>query len=207
MVNDGLLALLPEYGLPLFALTLTLSCLGLPLPASLFMLLMGSFVAADEFSFLPVFLSALLAAIAGDQAGFLAGRLGGATVVNRLGRTTRRRQALEKAHAFIDRNGPAGVFLTRWLLSPLGPYVNLITGATRYPWLLFTLFGALGEVVWVSLYLGLGFAFSDNVTAVAEIAGNATGFLAAGAVALLLGWRVAVLLRQKSGADASGDRA
>ena len=184
-MSDSILALVPIYGLPLLALTTALSCLGLPFPASMVMLLMGSFVAADEFSLLPVFLSALLAALAGDQLGFFVGRRGGASVIDRLTRAPKRRRTLEKARAFIDRNGRIGIFLTRWLLSPLGPYINVIAGAAGYPWRHFTLFGALGEVVWVSLYVGLGYVFSDNVTAVAEIAGNATGFLAAGAVTRL----------------------
>ena len=54
-------------------------------------------------------------------------------------------------------------------------------------WGIFTVFSVAGEAVWVSIYTGLGFVFSDQIEMVADIAANLSGFLAAGAVAALLG--------------------
>ena len=52
---------------------------------------------------------------------------------------------------------------------------------------LLTLTADAGEVVWVSLYTGLGYVFADNFVAVGNLAGNALGALAAGAIAVLAG--------------------
>jgi membrane protein DedA with SNARE-associated domain len=102
---------------------------------------------------------------------------------------------IAKARGLLDRHGGAAVFLSRWLFSPLGPYVNLVTGAARMPWLRFALWDALGEGVWVALYLGLGYTFGSQIEAVAELAANFSGILAAGAVALGLGLWLRALLR------------
>ncbi|MGV8938160.1 MAG: DedA family protein [Allorhizobium sp.] len=194
-MTDTFLALAPIYGLPFLAMITALSCLGLPAPASVVMMMMGSFAAAGDFPMLAVLVTALTAAICGDQLGFFIGRFAGKKVIDRLSTNPARKAALERATLEIDKRGRLGVFFTRWLLSPLGPYVNLITGAAGFPWSRFTLFGVLGEIVWVTLSVGLGVLFSDNVVAIAEIVGNASGFLAAGVVTLLLGWQLFKVLR------------
>lgn len=198
-MTDQLLALLPIYGLPLLAAVTGLSCLGLPLPASIVMMLMGAFAAAGDFNLTAVFLMALGAAVLGDQTGFAIGRLGGATIVSRLARTPARQQALANAQERINTRGAAAIFLTRWLLAPLGPYVNLLAGAAAFSWARFTVYGVAGELFWVGGYTGLGVTFSDNVMTIAEIVGDLSGFLAAGVIALYLGWRILRILRHKEG--------
>jgi membrane-associated protein len=195
-VTDQILELVPTYGLPLLAVVVFLSCLALPVPSSLVMLASGSFAAAGDLAMVQTFATALFAAIAGDQAGYLIGRRGGAPLLAWIARKGDRKALLDKARAWINRRGGIGVFLSRWLVSPLGPYVNFIGGATGLDWRRFTLWGAAGELVWVSLYVGLGVAFADNIGAAAELATDFIGALAAGVVALLLGWRVVNVLRR-----------
>lgn len=198
-MTEQLLALLPLYGLPLLAAVTALSCLGLPLPASVFMMLMGAFAASGDFNLFGVFATAFAAALSGDQAGFAVGRLSGATIITRLAKTPSRRETLARAEARINSHGPVAVFLTRWLLAPLGPYVNLIAGATAFSWTRFTVYGVAGELFWVGGYTGLGVIFSDNVMSIAQIVGDLSGFLAAGAIALYLGWRIVTILRHRNG--------
>ncbi|MEN9010950.1 MAG: hypothetical protein ABF241_02615 [Yoonia sp.] len=45
----------------------------------------------------------------------------------------------------------------------------------------------MGEIVWVSGYVGLGFMFGDNLTLIASLLGNASGLLTALAVTIALG--------------------
>ncbi|MDA7428888.1 VTT domain-containing protein [Primorskyibacter aestuariivivens] len=98
-----------------------------------------------------------------------------------------RAATLARARALVARRGAIGVFFSTWLLAPLGPYVNFIAGATGLGWGQFTLWDAAGEAIWVLAYIGLGYAFANQLSAVADIASSASGFLAAGAVALGLG--------------------
>jgi len=193
--TDALIASLPAYGLPLLALVIFISCLGIPVPGSIGMMLMGAFAAAGEYSLVAVISVALLAAIAGDQTGYFIGRTGGRRLVERLTRHPARKAAIDTAEAEMARRGMLAVFLTRWLLSPLGPYLNLLTGATRFPWMRFTIAGAAGEAVWVGAYTGLGAAFSQNVTEIAEISGSISGLLVTGGIAVYLGIKLFAALR------------
>lgn len=189
-LTETLLASLPSYGLSLLAVVVGISCLGAPLPASIVMMLMGALATAGDFTLWIVMAVALGSALAGDQIGYLLGRIAGRRLLPIITRNTARRAAVERAEREMDARGNLAVFLTRWLLAPLGPYLNLIAGASGFPWLRFTVAGIFGETVWVGLYTGLGATFSSSVTEIAEITGNISGFLAAGAVAAILGFKL-----------------
>lgn len=198
-MTEALLALVPVWGLWLVAGTTLASCLALPIPASLMMLAAGGFAAAGDLVLWQVVAAALGGAVAGDQIGYLAGRGGGARVLAALARDGTRKVALDKAAAMMARRGHGTVFLTRWLFSPLGPWVNLTAGSLAMPWPGFTLAGVAGEAVWVGLYTGLGHVFGGNLQAASAMAGSVLGFLAAGAVALGLGWWLIAVLRAERG--------
>ncbi len=186
-MTDWVLAAVPIYGPWLVAIVTFLSCLALPVPASILMLTAGGFAAAGDLVLWQVVAGALLGAVAGDQAGYWAARLGGAALLDRAA-TGARAALIARAQALIAAKGAMAVFLSRWLVSPLGPYANLVTGATRFGWLTFTIAGVVGEAVWVAVYTGAGYSFGGNLQAATEFAGSILGFLAAGAVALGLGW-------------------
>lgn len=194
------LGLIPVYGLYIIGLATFLSCVAAPIPSSLVMLTAGAFIAAGDLSGPAVVGLALAGAAAGDQVGYAMGRAGSARVDRLHGKPG---AMVHKARSLIERYGVWAVFLSRWLLSPLGPYVNLATGATRMNWVRFTVADLAGEAVWVTLYLGVGYVFAGQIEAAANIAGNFSGALAAGTVTLGLGlWLRAVLRvesRQKNG--------
>ena len=54
------------------------------------------------------------------------------------------------------------------------------------------------EVVWVTLYVGLGAAFADDIVALADMLGNASGLIAAGVVAGALALWLRAALRHRS---------
>lgn len=180
-------ALVTDWGPPALALATFLSCLALPVPSSLMMLAAGAFVATDDLAAGPVVLAALGGALLGDQAGFQIGRLGGGALRARLGRHPARGRLIAGAEARMTRSGAAAVFLSRWLLSPLGPYVNLLAGGARMGWTRFSVPAALGEAVWVSCYVGLGYAFASQIAAMGELLANLVGLITSLAIAALLG--------------------
>jgi membrane protein DedA with SNARE-associated domain len=90
------------------------------------------------------------------------------------------------------------IFLTRWLLSPLGPWVNLGSGIARYPWHRFLLWDILGEFFGVALYISLGQIFSDRVMALDSLLGDVTWGVVALTFALLAGRALLGYLRPQS---------
>ena len=198
-MTDWLLALVPQYGLWLLAATTFFSCLALPFPASIMMLTAGGFVAAGDLALLPTFAAAAGGGIAGDQLGFWAGRKVGTPLLDRVRRDPARDKLLKKAVVMLEAKGIVAVFLTRWLFSPLGPWVNLVTGSTGYGWHRFTVAGVAGEAVWSGLYVGMGYGFAGNITAASDMLGSVLGILAGGAAVVMLGlWLRSALKAQRA---------
>lgn len=177
-MTEAILALVPVYGLALIAAATFLSCLALPIPASLIMLSAGGFAAAGDLVLWQAGAAALAGAVLGDQAGYQLGRLGGRMLTGPAP-SPKRAALMGKASAYLRERGAWAVFFSRWLVSPLGPYVNVAGGAARLPWARFTRAGIAGELVWVALYVGLGAAFADDILALADLLGSASGLLAA----------------------------
>lgn len=191
---DTMLALVPNYGAWLMLVATFCSCLALPIPASLLMLTGGAFAATGDLTLMAVAGGALLGAVAGDQTGFAIGRWGGSALLDHVGRDATRGAVIAKAGKKLTANGIGAVFLSRWLFSPLGPYVNLAAGAVGLGWISFTLAGVAGEALWVCAYVFAGYFFASNIGDLAGIVGSMIGFLAAGVIAVGLGiwlWRVA----------------
>lgn len=183
-----LLGLVPQYGLWLLAATTFFSCLALPFPASILMLTAGGFAAAGDLVLWQCLVAAAAGGIAGDQLGYWAGRGFGATFLSRLRADPARDRLLARADAMMDRQGVFAVFFSRWLVSPLGPWVNLLAGSTSYGWARFTLAGVAGETVWAGLYVGTGFAFAGNIEAASNMLGSALGMIGGAGAVLALGY-------------------
>ncbi|WP_417721296.1 DedA family protein [Salipiger sp.] len=182
-LSDTLLGLLPTLGLPALALVVALGTLGVPLmPASLMVLVAGTLVAAGELPLAATVATCLVTAVAVDNLGYL------------IGRAARQRfraldnAAMRQAETLLAERGGPAVFLTRWLLAPLGPPLNLVAGASGFPWRRFVLWDLAGETLWVTGYLSLGAAFAPFIPDIASLSGNLTGALACMVIAWIV-WR------------------
>lgn len=198
---EQLIAIVQDYGALGLAAILMASCVGLPIPSSLVMMALGSFIQHEDMDILPYFLIGFGGAVAGDQAGYMIGRLGSGLLEQGSGGPAWLATSLARAAAFQNHWSDLGIFLSRWLLSPLGPWVNFYSGLTHYSWVRFSLLVIAGEFVWVSVYLGAGMLFSSSVAAMADILGSLTWFLVTGTVAIALGWKLVTTLRSKSNPD------
>jgi membrane-associated protein len=188
-ISEQLLGALVLYGLPILFGVLVMAAIGLPLPATLLLIAAGSFVDRGVLNLWAVLGVALVAAVLGDQIGYGLGRWGGRSLAVRIGDRMGTGQ-LDRAEALAARWGSLGIFLSRWLLSPLGPAINLSSGLAAYPWLAFLALDIAGEIIWVGLYVWLGRLFSDRVEALSDLLGNLTWALVGLLFVLLLGWKL-----------------
>jgi len=195
-MTDWLLALVPTYGLWLLAVVTFLACLALPVPCSILMLTAGGFVATEDLILWQVMASALGGAVMGDQVGYRIGLYGGHGLLKRLAKTPSRGALIRRAVDLMDRRGAVGIFFTRWLFAPVGPWANFAAGATAFNYLRFTIWAVAGEAVWVSLYVLLGYSFAGNIEAASELAGSTLGILAGVAAMLGFGWWLYASARQ-----------
>jgi len=195
-VTESILALVPTYGLPFLFGIAVLAAFGVPVSSSLALLVAGAFIASGELPFVQSYLTALTGAILGDQIGYQLGLRAGKVVEDRLGRRPKHAAQISRAKALITRFGGVGVFLTRWLMSPIGPITNIVCGATNMRWIRFTAWDFFGEVLWAGIYIGIGYAFHGNLEEMATLLGGAGWFMIAALVALGMGIRVVLVLRQ-----------
>jgi len=198
-ITDQLLAALLVYGLSLLFAAIAIASIGVPFPVTLMLVVAGSFVEQGEMKLWEVITAASGAAVLGDQIGYGLARWRGRNVVlaitNKFGES-----GIAKAEEFTKRWGGTGIFLSRWLVTWLGPWLNLTSGMARYPWRRFLFWDVLGELFWVTLYVMLGKLFSDRVQDLMDLLGN-LGWVNLGLfVAAVLGWKTVQYLRSQKSA-------
>jgi membrane-associated protein len=187
-LNDYLLSTLGIYGLPVLFGILVIGCMGVPLPASLLLLVAGSLTEQGDMSLWPTLVLATVAAIIGDNIGYSIGRWGGTRVRGRLARLIGGEEKLKSAEEWLRRHEGAGIFFSRWLLTPLGPVVNITSGLTNYSWPRFLFYDVMGEVLWVALYVMLGRFFSGRVQEMSELLGDFVWAIVGLLCVAMLGW-------------------
>jgi membrane protein DedA with SNARE-associated domain len=189
-ITDQVLSALLVYGLPVLFGVIMICSVGIPFPVSLVLVAAGSFVEQGEMKLWQVIAVASVAAVLGDQIGYWLSRWGGRRLINRISHKIGGERKIKQAEALTKRWSGAGIFLSRWLVTALGPWVNVTSGIAAYPWRRFLLWDVLGEVLWVVLYVVLGYVFSNRVQAIAEILGNLAWVVVGLIVAVILGWKL-----------------
>jgi membrane protein DedA with SNARE-associated domain len=197
MMREELLAALSQYGSPALFVVAAVAAVGLPLPVALLLIVTGSLIAQGVMDARWAIGLACAGSVAGDLIGYAIGRWGGGRLLHLFSRVLGGPQRLNQAEARVRSWGWAGIFFTRWLLTPLGPWVNLASGVSRFPWGRFLLWDVLGECLCVVIYVTLGRVFSDRVMSLDSVLGELTWATVAFAAAVLLGWKLALLLRRK----------
>lgn len=198
-LTDQLLAAISMYGLPVFFGVIVIAAVGVPLPVTLTLVAAGSFVELGEMSLWQVIAVGSAAAILGDQLGYAIGRWGGSRLENRIRKHRGGAERIAHAHAFAKKWGAFGIFISRWLVTPLGPWLNLTSGMTDYPWPRFFIWAALGEILWVVIYVMLGKFFSGRVQALVEVLGDLGWVLVGMIVAVILIWWIRRSLQRSEG--------
>ena len=193
--TDELLAAFLLYGMPALFGVLVISAAGVPFPVCLMLVAAGSFVAQGEMNLWQVIIVASTASVLGDQIGYGVARWGGRLLMARISRRMGWEASILKAEAHARRWGALGIFLSRWLVTPLGPWLNVTSGIAEYSWPRFVLWDALGNLFGVVLFVTLGYFFSGQVQAMADILGDLPWVLLGFVVAVILGWKIVQYLR------------
>jgi membrane protein DedA with SNARE-associated domain len=194
-MNDQLLAAVSLYGAPALFGIVAIAAIGVPLPITLLLIIAGSLISQGAMDLWWAIGAASVGSILGDQIGYAIGRWAGPAVIAGLSRVFGKRANLEAMEAKAKAWGGPGIFVTRWLLSPLGPWINLASGTAGYPWPRFLLWDILGEITGVVVFLCLGRFFSDRVMALYAVLGNLTWAIAALLAAIVLGYLLVTHLR------------
>jgi membrane-associated protein len=189
-MGDQVLAALSQYGSPALFAAVLVAAIGVPLPVTLLLVVTGSLVSQGVMNFWWAIAVASAGSVAGDQIGYAIGRWGGTALVSKCIALLGGRERLAQAEATARRWGGWGVFFSRWLVSPLGPWINFASGIAEYSWVRFAVWDVLGEVLGVIIFIGLGRTFSDRILALDAVLGDFAWALVALLAAAALGWKI-----------------
>lgn len=197
-----LITLFARYGYLLIFGAVLLENAGVPSPGHTVMLGGGALAQQGHLSLLLVIATGALAAIVGDNIGYVIGHRGGRTLLVKYGhRFFVTPETVQKAERFFERHGPKAVFLARFVTG-LQTVGALLAGASRMHWRTFFVWNVLGAMAWATCYAALGYLFGASWNVVERWVGHAGLFLAAIAAISV----AVLLLRRRAWLSASLDR-
>jgi membrane protein DedA with SNARE-associated domain len=121
---------------------------GLPVPGETVLLAGGALAHAGHLSLTWVIATAILAAICGDNLGFLIGRKGGRRIAETYGRHVGLTPVrLREFDDFFEHHGAKTVFVARFITG-LRVVCAVLAGGSSMSWSTFVFFNATGAVVW-----------------------------------------------------------
>src|SRR5262249_25262003 len=146
-------------------------------PGEPFLLGVGTLAGSSRFSLWLAAAFALAGTVTGDLIWYEIGSRGGHRVLKYLGRFLDRAGHVHSAHG---RSGVSALLIGKIVpgLNGMGPPLAGAIGMSRLRFLILDLFGA---TLWVGLYLGLGYAFHDQLAEAAVLASH------------LAAWRLAIV--------------
>lgn len=178
----ALIKLSAHLGYPILFGLVGAESLGVPVPGETALITAGVLANHGEFHIVAVIVVAAVAAIVGDNIGYLIGRTGGRKLLERPGfMENHRRQLLEKGGPFFDKHGPKAVFLGRWV-SGLRIAAAWLAGINRMPWPVFLFWNVLGGIAWAASVGLLAFYLGPT----AERIFKTVGFVGVGVAVLAL---------------------
>lgn len=172
-MSELLLTQVINYGSPLVGLILFLGALGLPVGASAVIIAAGAFSQQGILTWPQTALIGLGGAILGDMLSFGMGYYARESVQKRFGKSS----VWRSARASFQQRAGLAVFFTRWLITAIAIPTNLIAGGSGYKFSRFMVYDITGEILWISLYGGLGYWFGSQWELVSTFISNFGGLI------------------------------
>ena len=155
-----LLDLFARYGYAVVFGGVFLENTGLPVPGETALLAGAALAHHGQLSLLWVIVTAIVAAILGDNLGFFIGRRGGRRIAERhgwrIGLTPNR---LTQFDRFFERHGPKTVFAARFITG-LRVVGAVLAGGSGMAWPTFLFYNASGAIVWCTTVAFAGYSLA-----------------------------------------------
>ncbi len=171
--SDLALGALVTWGPLALALVLLLCGAGLPVPGTIVLVAAGAFARQGMMVWYWAYAAALVGVVIGDHIAYAVGWLGGGWVEERFGASAAWQSALDQ----LNQRAAWTIFLTRWLITPIGSVVAMIAGISRYPLHKFTALDVAGEFIWVTIYWTIGWVLGSQWQAAATLLTDFSGLI------------------------------
>lgn len=136
---------------------------GVPVPGETTLIAAAFFSGAGQLNFPLVLLIAFVAAILGDNIGYVIGRTGGHQLAERFGKyVLLTPERLARGEAFSRRHGAKMVVVARFI-EGLRQANGIIAGITEMHWKKFVIANALGAALWVGVWGSVGYFGGNHI--------------------------------------------
>jgi len=182
---ETLAPVLDRWGYAAVAFLLFVEDFGVPAPGETVLIAASVYAGTGRLNIFVVGLVGFVAAVLGDNVGYLIGRFGGRALVLRYGRYVLiTEERLDKAQEFFNRHGGKIVTVARFI-EGLRQANGIIAGISKMHWLKFFAYNALGAALWVATWTSVGYLAGDHIEGIYHAVGRySLFFLAAVAVAV-----------------------
>jgi membrane-associated protein len=177
--------------------------IGFFLPGDSLLFTTGLLVAGREYLTQPLWLVCLLiviAAVAGDQVGYLFGRKAGPALFRRPNSRLFKQENVEKAHEFFEKYGPRSIVLARFV-PVVRTFTPIVAGVSHMNYKSFLVYNLIGGTLWGTGVTLLGYFLGQIAFVKAHIE-----LILIAIVALSLLPLAIEVLRARRGASASHPR-
>lgn len=106
-------------------------------------------------------LGCAVAAILGDQTGYLFGQKVGPSLFNKPDSRLFKHEHLQRAEDFYDRHGSKTIVIARFV-PIVRTFAPIVAGASKMPYRTFVLYNIIGGAVWSTLMLCLGYGLGKK---------------------------------------------
>ncbi len=157
--------LISQYGYLAVFVLVGAESLGVPLPGETILITAALYAGSRHtLSVWLIFAVAAVAAIIGDNIGFLIGDKGGYRLLHRYGRYIRvRDKEIKVGRLLFDRHGGKVVFFGRFV-SVLRTYAAFLAGTLKMHWRRFLPYNAAGGILWAAIYSFVPYEVGGAVT-------------------------------------------
>ncbi|HEX9235624.1 MAG TPA: DedA family protein [Actinomycetota bacterium] len=156
---------------------------GLIVPGDVILALGGVYASKGKMSLAAVIVIGILAASAGESAGYWLGRRFGMGLIKRIPVVRRLGGPLEGAREYFQKHGGRTVAIGRYATAA-GAFIPFVAGVARMPYQRFVLFDIPAIVVWASGISLFGYLFGENLAFI-DKALSRFGYAVLGLVAVL----------------------
>jgi len=195
-------SLIAHYGYLAVAALVLLESFGIPVPGETAIIAGGVAAGSGDLHVSVVAVVAGLAAVVGDNIGYLIGRAVPRTALLRAGRLVRLSEArLDKLERFMARRGAPVIVVARFI-EGLRQLNGIIAGLTRVPWYRFLIYNMIGAAAWVAVWTAAGFYAGGHLSAILSALSRYEGYAIGAGVLAVLVW-LALHLRRRRRRQAS----
>ena len=163
MILQELEQLVASYGYLAVLFCITVESFGAPTPAESLLIVASWAAGKGELNIIVLLVTAWVAAVLGDNIGYLIGRKWGHKAIERFGPYVGAKPpVVEKFRALFLRYGPAIIIIAR-LIEVLRQVNGILAGSMEMPWWRFLFYNMIGAAIWVGIWGYGAYLFGEHM--------------------------------------------